>query len=66
MNQNIMMLTIFGRNSEKYKGKPEILPNDSASDVKKTPASSYAERTHTATKVNYLDKGYCKLKAIKL
>lgn len=35
MNQNMMMLIILGGKSEKYRGKPEILPNDSSSDVKK-------------------------------
>lgn len=35
MNQNMMMLVILGGNREKYEGKPEILPNDSSSDVKK-------------------------------
>lgn len=35
MNQNTILLIILGGNSEKYKGKPEILPNDSSSDLKK-------------------------------
>lgn len=35
MNQNMMMLIILGGKNEKYRGKSEILPNDSSSDVKK-------------------------------
>lgn len=66
MNQNMMMLIILGGNSEKYRGKWEILHNDSSSDIKKKLTFSYAERTYTAIKVNYLCKVYCNLKAIKL
>lgn len=35
MNQNVVMLVILCGNSEKHRGKPEILPNDSSSDVTK-------------------------------
>lgn len=69
MNQNMMMLIILGGKSEKYRGKPEILPNDSSSDVKKKKKKltfSYAEKIYTAIKVNYLCKVYCNRKAIKL
>lgn len=45
MNQNVVMLLILCANSEKHRGKSEILPNKSSTDV-------------TKDKLSIMQKGY--------